>query len=315
MLSSPPVILTAKNLTKRFGNQIAINGVNISIEQGCFYSLLGPNGAGKSTTIHLLSTLLKADSGEIIIDNKKVGAENEKIKPFLGIVPQEISLYEELTALENLQFWGKMYGVEKSILSERINQQLKDFGLLDRKNDKVKTYSGGMKRRINIAAALLHQPKIVFMDEPTVGIDPQSRNNIYDALQRMKNEGITILYTTHYIEEAERFSDKVGIIDNGKIIAEGTVDELKKHSKVKEEIEIHVSLLNDSEKKSLMEKYFDLVSFKNNCIKIKTENVKTDLMSVLNFCTSLSLEIEQVEIQKANLEKVFLSLTGKTLRD
>jgi len=208
-----------------------------------------------------------------------------------------------------------MYGVEKSILSERINQQLKDFGLLDRKNDKVKTYSGGMKRRINIAAALLHQPKIVFMDEPTVGIDPQSRNNIYDALQRMKNEGITILYTTHYIEEAERFSDKVGIIDNGKIIAEGTVDELKKHSKVKEEIEIHVSLLNDSEKKYLMEKYFDSVSFKNNCIKIKTENVKTDLMSVLNFCTSLSLEIEQVEIQKANLEKVFLSLTGKTLRD
>lgn len=309
------MILTAKNLTKKFGNQIAVNGVNISIEPGCFYSLLGPNGAGKSTTIHLLSTLLKADSGEIIIDNKKVGAENEKIKPFLGIVPQEISLYEELTALENLQFWGKMYGVEKSILSERINQQLKDFGLLDRKNDKVKTYSGGMKRRINIAAALLHQPKIVFMDEPTVGIDPQSRNNIYDALQRMKNEGMTILYTTHYIEEAERFSDKVGIIDNGKIIAEGTVDELKKHSKVKEEIEIHVSLLNDSEKKYLMEKYFDLVSFTNNCIKIKTENVKTDLMSVLNFCTSLSLEIEQVEIQKANLEKVFLSLTGKTLRD
>ena len=309
------MILTAKNLTKKFGNQIAVNGVNISIEPGCFYSLLGPNGAGKSTTIHLLSTLLKADSGEIIIDNKKVGAENEKIKPFLGIVPQEISLYEELTALENLQFWGKMYGVEKSILSERINQQLKDFGLLDRKNDKVKTYSGGMKRRINIAAALLHQPKIVFMDEPTVGIDPQSRNNIYDALQRMKNEGMTILYTTHYIEEAERFSDKVGIIDNGKIIAEGTVDELKKHSKVKEEIEIHVSLLNDSEKKYLMEKYFDSVSFKNNCIKIKTENVKTDLMSVLNFCTSLSLEIEQVEIRKANLEKVFLSLTGKTLRD
>lgn len=309
------MILIAKKLTKKFGNQLAVNGVNISIEPGCFYSLLGPNGAGKSTTIHLLSTLLKADSGEIIIDNKKVGTENEKIKPFLGIVPQEISLYEELTALENLQFWGKMYGVEKNILASRIEQQLKDFGLFERRNDRVKTYSGGMKRRINITAALLHQPKIVFMDEPTVGIDPQSRNNIYDALQRMKNEGITILYTTHYIEEAERFSDKVGIIDNGKIIAEGTVDELKKHSKVKEEIEIHVSILNDIEKKSLMGKYSDSVSFENNCIKIKTENVKTDLMSVLNFCTSLSLEIEQVEVQKANLEKVFLTLTGKTLRD
>ena len=125
------MILTAKNLTKKFGNQIAVNGVNISIEQGCFYSLLGPNGAGKSTTIHLLSTLLKADSGEIMIDEKKVGTENEKIKPFLGIVPQEISLYEELTALENLQFWGKMYGVEKNLLASRIEQQLKDFGLLD----------------------------------------------------------------------------------------------------------------------------------------------------------------------------------------
>lgn len=309
------MILSAKNLTKNFGSHVAVDGLNISIQQGCFYSLLGPNGAGKSTTIHLLSTLLPADSGEIIIDGKKVGIENENIKSILGIVPQEISLYEELTAYENLQFWGKMYGVEKSILSERIHQQLQDFGLLDRKNDKIKTYSGGMKRRINIAAALLHQPKIVFMDEPTVGIDPQSRNNIYDSLQRMKNEGITILYTTHYMEEAERFSDKVGIIADGKIIAEGTVDELKKHSKIREEIEIHVSVLNENEKKSLSEKYSKSVSFENNCIRIETDNVKTDLMAVLNFCTSLSLEIEQVEIQKANLEKVFLSLTGKTLRD
>jgi len=309
------VILTAKNLTKKFGTQLAVNGVNISIEPGCFYSLLGPNGAGKSTTIHLLSTLLPADSGEIIIDGKKVGAENEKIKSILGIVPQEISLYEELTAEENLLFWGKMYNVERSQLTNRIHQLLTDFGLLDRKNDKVKTYSGGMKRRINIAAALLHVPKIVFMDEPTVGIDPQSRNNIYDALQRMKNDGITILYTTHYMEEAERFSDKVGIIDNGKIIAEGTVDELKKHSKVREEIEIHVTILNENDKKSLFEKYAQSVSFENNYFRIETDNVKTDLMAVLNFCTSLSLEIEQVEVQKANLEKVFLSLTGKTLRD
>lgn len=309
------MILSAKKITKNFGTHIAVNALDISIPQGCFYSLLGPNGAGKSTTIHLLSTLLPADSGSISIDELSVGKQNEKIKSILGIVPQEISLYEELSAYENLQFWGKMYGVEKSILSDRINQQLKDFGLFDRKNDKVKTYSGGMKRRINIAAALLHQPKIVFMDEPTVGIDPQSRNNIYDALQRMKNEGITILYTTHYMEEAERFSDKVGIIDNGKIIAEGTVDELKKHSKVREEIDIHVSHLTESDKKSLTEKYNHSVSFEKNGIRVETDNVKTDLMAVLNFCTSLSLEIEQVEIQKANLEKVFLSLTGKTLRD
>jgi ABC-2 type transport system ATP-binding protein len=309
------VILSAQNLTKKFGNHTAVDGLNISIPAGCFYSLLGPNGAGKSTTIHLLSTLLPLDIGKITIDGLEVGKENQQIKSILGIVPQEISLYEELSAYENLQFWGKMYGVDKSILPQRIEMQLKDFGLFDRRNDKVKTYSGGMKRRINIAAALLHQPKIVFMDEPTVGIDPQSRNNIYDALQKMKSEGITILYTTHYMEEAERFSDKVGIIDNGKIIAEGTVDELKKHSKIKEEIAIHLSVLHEKEKNSLIEKYHQAVTFDDQLVKIETDNVKTDLMAVLNFCTSLSLEIEQVEIQKANLEKVFLSLTGKTLRD
>lgn len=309
------MILSAKGITKRFGLHNAVDGLDLSIAQGCFYSLLGPNGAGKSTSIHLLSTLLKADSGEIIIDGMKVGhQQNEKIKSILGIVPQEISLYEDLSAYENLQFWGNMYKVGKSSLSKRIDEQLKKFGLFDRKDDKLRTYSGGMKRRINIAAALLHQPKIVFMDEPTVGIDPQSRNNIYDALQELKREGITILYTTHYMEEAERFSDKVGIIDNGKIIAEGTVDELKKHSNTKEEIAIQVTALSPKEEAQLIEK-FPTINMEGHFLKFETDNVKTDLIPILNYFTSLSLEIEQVEIHKANLEKVFLSLTGKTLRD
>lgn len=309
------MILTANGITKRFGLHQAVDGLNLYIEQGCFYSLLGPNGAGKSTSIHLLSTLLKADEGEIFIDGMMIGNhQNGKIKSVLGIVPQEISLYEELTAYENLQFWGKMYGVEKNALNHRIENQLKKFGLYDRKNDKLKTYSGGMKRRINIAAALLHQPKIVFMDEPTVGIDPQSRNNIYDALQTMKSEGITILYTTHYMEEAERFSDKVGIIDNGKIIAEGTVDELKKLSNTKEEIVIQVASLNEKDE-SLLKDKFPAMSLEKFLLRFETDNVKTDLIPILNYFSSLSLEIEQVEIHKANLEKVFLSLTGKTLRD
>lgn len=309
------MILEAKNLFKKFGNHTAVNGLNISVGQGEFYSLLGPNGAGKSTTIHLLSTLLNPDSGEIQIDNFIAGKENDKIKSVLGVVPQEISLYEDLSAEENLLFWGKMYNVETKTLHARMEKLLTDFGLAERKKDRIKTYSGGMKRRINIAAALLHSPKIVFMDEPTVGIDPQSRNNIYDALQKMKSEGTTILYTTHYMEEAERFSDRVGIIDNGKIVAEGSVEELKKNSKTKEEIHIVAENFTEIQKKSLQEKFGKDFSVKNPFLVFEMDEVKKDLIPVLNFCNSLSVEIAQVEIHKANLEKVFLSLTGKNLRD
>jgi len=308
------VILEAKNLQKKFGNQTAVNGLSLSVKPGEFYSLLGPNGAGKSTTIHILSALLFPDSGSVTIKGTSTTDDSLKIKKILGIVPQEISLYDDLTAEENLHFWGKLYGVKRSELNSRIESQLKEFGLYDRRKDRIKTYSGGMKRRINIAAALLHEPEIVFMDEPTVGIDPQSRNNIYDALQRLKTNGITILYTTHYMEEAERFSDRVGIIDAGKIIAEGSVEELKRISKVKEDITIHTSDLSSSQMNQLTGK-FPAVRFSGGILSIETDDVKKELISVLNFCSSLSMEIDQVEIHKANLEKVFLSLTGKKLRD
>ncbi len=294
---------------------MAVNDLSLVVEKGNFYSLLGPNGAGKTTTISLLCTLLQSDSGKIWIDDLDTATDSVKIKSLIGVVPQEISLYDDFTAEENLFFWGKMYHVPTSILKTRIEKCLTDFGLSDRRNDKLKTYSGGMKRRINIAAALLHSPKIVFMDEPTVGIDPQSRNNIYEAIQQMKNDGITILYTTHYMEEAERFSDKVGIIDNGKIIAEGTVAELKTISKIKEDLLIQANSVTENQRKSLQDKFGASVKFEENGICIETDEVKKEMIPVLNFCSSLSLDIQQVEIQKANLEKVFLSLTGKTLRD
>lgn len=294
---------------------IAVNRLSLRIDKGSFYSLLGPNGAGKTTTINLLSSLLQPDSGEIIIDGLNVSTNQLKVKSLIGIVPQEISLYDDLTAYENLKFWGKMYRVPAGMLNIRINTLLNQFGLLDRKDDRIKTYSGGMKRRINIAAALLHQPKLVFMDEPTVGIDPQSRNNIYDAIQKMKEDGITILYTTHYMEEAERFSDKVGIIDKGKIIAEGTVDELKLIAKKHEQLIIHVNSLSEIQEKEILNKFSSGCIISENTIQIEIPQVKKELIPILNFCSSLQLEIEQAEIQKANLESVFLSLTGKTLRD
>lgn len=294
---------------------MAVNDLSLAVEKGTFYSLLGPNGAGKTTTISLLCTLLQSDSGKIWIDGLDTSTESVKIKTLIGVVPQEISLYDDFTAEDNLLFWGKMYHVPNSILKTRIEKCLNDFGLFDRRKDKLKTYSGGMKRRINIAAALLHSPKIVFMDEPTVGIDPQSRNNIYEAIQQMKNDGITILYTTHYMEEAERFSDKVGIIDNGKIIAEGTVAELKTISKIKEEIFIQADSVSENQRKSLLDKFGGSIKLEENKICIEADEVKKELIPVLNFCSSISIDIQQVEIHKADLEKVFLSLTGKTLRD
>jgi ABC-type multidrug transport system ATPase subunit/ABC-type transport system involved in cytochrome c biogenesis permease component len=198
-------------------------------------------------------------------------------------VPQEISLYDELSAHENLIFWGKMYRVENSVLEKRINLLLSDFGLFERRNDKIKTFSGGMKRRINIAASLLHEPKIVFMDEPTVGIDPQSRNNIYDALAQLKNKGTTILYTTHYMEEAERFSDRVGIIDAGKIIAEGTVEELKKMSGTSEEIQIKVQSLSEQQILSLQQKFGDQFLFTEGLMSIHHTEVKKGINPGVKF--------------------------------
>lgn len=308
------MILQAQSISKSFGTHQAVDKLNLSIKKGCFYSLLGPNGAGKTTSINMLSSLILPDSGEIFIDGLNVNSNKSKVKTILGIVPQEISLYDDLTAYENLKFWGKMYRVPPGMLNIRINKLLTEFGLLDRKDDRIKTYSGGMKRRINIAAALLHQPKIVFMDEPTVGIDPQSRNNIYDAIQKMKEDGITILYTTHYMEEAERFSDKVGIIDKGKIIAEGSLDELKLQTQQHEQLIIHVSTISEQQKNELKNK-FSTCKIEEEIIHLDLPNAKKELIPVLNFCSSLQLEIEQAEIHKANLESVFLSLTGKNLRD
>ena len=307
-------MITVTNLVKRYDQVEALKGISFTIKEGEFYGLLGPNGAGKTTTISIMSTLLKPDGGTVNIGGFDVRQNPMECKRQIGVVPQEIALYNELTAVENLSFWGSLYGVSKHELNIQMNEILAMFGLSDRMNDKISTYSGGMKRRINIATALMHKPKVLFMDEPTVGIDPQSRNLIFDVLEQLHRDGMTIVYTTHYMEEAERFCDRIGIIDNGLIVAEGSLPELKKSGHLKESIDISFASLSDGKYQTIALLWPDL-SKSENTISFYTGNVQEDLSTIILHCHHASLEITQVQIQKINLETIFLNLTGKQLRD
>lgn len=308
------LMITVSNLKKKYDSVEALKGISFEIKEGEFFGLLGPNGAGKTTTISIMSTILEPNEGNVSIAGFDLKKNPTACKRNIGVVPQEIALYNELSAYENLLFWGSLYDVPKTELKTRIDETLKLFGLLDRKNDKVKTYSGGMKRRINIASALLHQPKILFMDEPTVGIDPQSRNLIFEVLEKLHAEGMTIVYTTHYMEEAERFCDRIGIIDNGQIVAQGTLEELKSLSKIKETIVVTFTNLSDV----LFEKIssaWEGVTRNENAIRFFSSDLKKDLSVIILKCDELGLSISNIDIQKVNLETIFLSLTGKQLRD
>ena len=307
-------MIQVSNLKKSFDTVDALKGVSFNIPQGECYGLLGPNGAGKTTTISIMSTMMNPNEGEINIAGYDLKKNSLECKKNIGVVTQELALYNELSAYDNLQFWGGIYEVPKSELTKRINETLELLGLADRKNDKVKTYSGGMKRRINIASALLHRPKVLFMDEPTVGIDPQSRNLIFEVVEKLHNEGMTIVYTTHYMEEAERLCDRIGIIDNGEIIAQGTLDELKTSESMKESVVIsYTNLTNDFY--SIVEKEWkDLQRFENT-IHFYSMNIQSDLAKIILMCNKIGLDISHIDIQKINLETIFLSLTGKKLRD
>ncbi|MBE3118020.1 MAG: ABC transporter ATP-binding protein, partial [Candidatus Atribacteria bacterium] len=220
--------IEVKNLHKTFGDLKAVDGVSFEVQQGEIFSLLGPNGAGKTTTISMLSCLLRPDEGDALVMGHSIRTDQMGVKSVLGVVPQEIALYEDLSARENLTFWGKMYGLRGAALKTRVDEVLEVIGLTDRAKEFIKKYSGGMKRRVNIGIALLHKPQIIYMDEPTVGIDPQSRRNILDSVVALKNQGMTVLYTTHYMEEAQELSDHIAIMDTGKLIAYGTNQELVK---------------------------------------------------------------------------------------
>lgn len=308
-------MIKVTNLKKQLGNVQALKGISFTIREGEFYGLLGPNGAGKTTTISILSSIIKPDQGEVNINGIDLLQDPESCKRIMGVVPQEIALYNQLTAWDNLMFWGSLYNVKDAELKDKANETLKLFGLYDRRNDKVGNYSGGMKRRINIASALLHSPKILFMDEPTVGIDPQSRNLIFEVIEQLHKAGMTLIYTTHYMEEAERFCDRIGIIDNGQIIAEGTLDELKQKSPVKEQITVQVNEMSEDKVKQLEQAFGPEVQVTKTSVILATNNTRSDLPKIVIKCNEAGLDIQHIEIKKVNLETIFLGLTGKQLRD
>jgi ABC-2 type transport system ATP-binding protein len=313
-----PPILEVQNLVKKFGDLTAVDGVSFNIQAGEVFSLLGPNGAGKTTTISMLSCLLEPTSGDALIGGHSVTREAIEVKRIIGVVPQEIALYEELSARENLNFWGQMYGLGGSGLKTRVTEVLEQIGLADRAKDKIKTYSGGMKRRVNIGVGLLHHPQLLFMDEPTVGIDPQSRRSILDSVKDLNKAGVTVLYTTHYMEEAEELSHRVGIVDQGKMIAIGTQKELTQVVGENETLRLHTG--ENVDMQPLMDALKELpqvihVSAADNMVVLIVPEADDALPPVLGKADRLGYKIRSVDIQEPNLEAVFLKLTGRALRD
>jgi len=308
------MMIKIQNLSKSFSDFKAIDNIDLNVKKGEIFGLLGPNGAGKSTLINILSTVLKANSGEITLNGIDLSTNQEKSKQIIGIVPQEISLYDNFSAYDNLLFFGKLYGIDTPILKNRIDKILLLIGLDNRKSDLIKTYSGGMKRRINIAAALLHQPEILLMDEPTVGVDPQSRNQIFDVVEALNKKGMTIVYTTHYMEEVERLCDTIAIMDNGNIITQGTLEELQNTSKTKELLKLNFQDLTNQQFEDFQNQFdFEIIK-DNNELSIKCA-IEKELNNILNYAVNNDLKIIDIDRKKATLETIFLELTGRKLRD
>lgn len=309
-------LIEVRNLEKKFGTFTAVNKVSFDVQSGEVFGLLGPNGAGKSTLISMITTLVKQDGGDIIIDNNNIRQKTKEARKAIGLVPQEIALYPTLSARDNLVFWGRMYGLSGNLLKERVNIVLDIAGLKDRQKDRIETFSGGMKRRINIAAALLHNPKILIMDEPTVGIDPQSRNHILESVFNLNQLGMTIIYTSHYMEEVEYLCSRIAIMDHGKIIASGTKEELRRV--VGELDNINIDLVNppnDLEGAIQTINGVSKVVLDGNKLNIYTKQSGPVLAAVVSMLERANCKIHNLGIRESNLESVFLHLTGRALRD
>lgn len=311
-------ILQADHLIKKFGELAAVNDVSFEIQEGEIFSLLGPNGAGKTTTISMLSTLIAPTSGDARIGGHSVTRDPMAVRQLIGVVPQELALYEDLTARENLNFWGQMYGLNGKVLRSRVDEVLEQTGMTEKANQRVKTYSGGMKRRINIGIGLLHRPRLLFMDEPTVGIDPQSRRAILDSVKDLNSQGMTILYTTHYMEEAQELSNRVGIIDHGQMIALGTQSELTRQVGETDTLLLHVG--EEDTLDTLVASLRTLPGVQkcdrtDHIIAVITPNAEEILAPVITRANEIGVKIRSMDIQEPNLESVFLHLTGRALRD
>lgn len=309
-------IVKINNLTKKFGDFTAVDNINLDIKEGEIYGFLGPNGAGKSTTINMICGLLSITKGSIEILQKNTKEYENFTKKNIGIVPQDIAIYEDLTSIENVKFFASLYGLRGEKLKENAEEALKFVGLSDKMKDIPSSFSGGMKRRLNIACAIAHKPKIIIMDEPTVGIDPQSRNHILQSIKKLNDEGCTIIYTSHYMEEVEQICTKISIIDHGKIIAEGTKEELKSIVMDKSVVEITVDNINVVNEEKLKKINGVIgVSIDENKVKIDSRKEVMNLDKIILYFTENNISIKNLESKVPDLETVFLTLTGRKLRD
>lgn len=305
-------MLAVTNLTKRYAGIAALDGVSLSLERGEFFGLLGPNGAGKTTLMSLVAGIRAPDSGEILLEGEPFDLSRPEQRARLGFVPQTLALYDDLSGEENLRLIGRLYGLRGSLLRERMEEGLVAAQLQDRRRDKVRTYSGGMKRRINIVAAILHRPQLLLCDEPTVGVDPQSRNAIFEVVHRLNASGMTIVYSTHYMEEATRLCSRIGIIDHGKLLALGTLDELLMQLPFAEQIRI----ARNSETSAHLPAFAGLGEFVTlDDAFVLTLRADTRLSDLFGLAEKLGLANRLFQMTRPSLESVFLHLTGKTLRD
>jgi ABC-2 type transport system ATP-binding protein len=309
-------VLECHDLRRSFGKLVAVDGVGFHIDPGETYGLLGPNGAGKTTTISMIAGLLERDAGEVTVAGEPMTTHSVRAKSALGYVPQDLAIYPDLSGWENLMFFARLYGMPTAQAKSRSNEVLALTGLADRAGDQTKQYSGGMKRRLNIGIGLLHKPRLLILDEPTVGVDPQSRNAILESVEGLSGAGMAVLYTTHYMEEAERLCDRIGIIDHGKLIAEGTRDELV--SMVGEGDQVRLSATGDlaSAAASLAARsWVRKAKALEGSIDLVVDNARNELPAILTDAAAAGVSVRSVEVTEPDLEAVFLHLTGRAMRD
>ena len=309
-------MLDCRGLRRSYGNLTAVDGVGFHISPGETYGLLGPNGAGKTTTISMIAGLLDRDDGAVTVDGQPMSPQAVRAKAAIGYVPQELALYPDLSARENLMFFARLYGMSTADAKRRSADVLEVTGLTDRAGDQTKKYSGGMKRRLNIGIGLLHRPKLLILDEPTVGVDPQSRNAILESVEGLSGEGMAVLYTTHYMEEAERLCDRVGIIDHGKLIAEGTRSELV--SLVGEGDRVRLLATGDLAKAAAEldgHPWVRQASATDEVIDLVVDDSRSNLPAILTTAAAADVAVRSVDVTEPDLEAVFLHLTGRALRD
>ena len=310
-------MIEIKDVTKSYGRQKVLQNVSFEIMEGELFGLLGPNGAGKSTLIDILTGIQSMDSGDIFINGKSIKTDKVEIRKHLGLVPQDIALLEELNAVDNLEYFGGLYGLAGEELKSQIEKLLEVAGLTDKKKEKVKNYSGGMKRRLNIAVAMLHNPSILILDEPTVGVDAQSRQHIFDYIQSLAEQGTTILYTSHYMEEIEALCKRVFILDLGEEVAYGTKEEVKKLVGHTQTVALTLDRVPAGFDEVLKnsENGIQFVTVDGQDVALTIDQTIFSMMKLIEQVEQAQLVIKSVNVKETTLEEAFLQLTGKTLRD